>query len=100
MAVSSTSPQTASVDHLADSFKHNNNRILNNYNSESNIGGIAGVPIDTSPKVSWDYFDEAGYIARGGLRKGEDPYSRNKFNQKASDELPSNREIPDTRNPM
>uniref|UniRef100_A0A1B0DJW9 Uncharacterized protein n=1 Tax=Phlebotomus papatasi TaxID=29031 RepID=A0A1B0DJW9_PHLPP len=60
---------------------------------------IALVP-ETSPRLSWDYFDEAGYIARGGLRNGEDPYLRNRFNQQASDLLPSNREIPDTRNPM
>jgi len=47
-----------------------------------------------------EYFDEAGYIRGGGLRSGEDPYIRNRFNQEASDALPSNREIPDTRNPM
>lgn len=55
---------------------------------------------DTSPRVSFDYFDEAGYIQRGGLRTGEDPYQRNRFNQQASDQLPSNRAIPDTRNQM
>ncbi|XP_030383517.1 polypeptide N-acetylgalactosaminyltransferase 2 [Scaptodrosophila lebanonensis] len=47
-----------------------------------------------------EYFDEAGYIKGGSLRTGEDPYIRNRFNQEASDALPSNREIPDTRNPM
>jgi polypeptide N-acetylgalactosaminyltransferase len=52
------------------------------------------------PRVSWDYFDEHGYIKRGGLRTGEDPYIRNRFNQQASDSLPSNRDIPDTRNPV
>lgn len=51
-------------------------------------------------RLSWDYFDEVGYIQRGGLRTGEDPYVRNRFNQQASDLLPSNRNIPDTRNPM
>lgn len=51
-------------------------------------------------RLSWDYFDEAGYIQRGGLRTGEDPYVRNRFNQQASDGLPSNRNIPDTRNQM
>lgn len=51
-------------------------------------------------QLSWDYFDEQGYIKRGGLRNGEDPYIRNRFNQQASDLLPSNRDIPDTRNPM
>lgn len=59
------------------------------------LGFLTG---DTSPKLSWDYFDEAGYIMGGGLRTGEDPYVRNRFNQQASDKLPSNRIIPDTRN--
>uniref|UniRef100_A0A1B0BTJ8 Polypeptide N-acetylgalactosaminyltransferase n=1 Tax=Glossina palpalis gambiensis TaxID=67801 RepID=A0A1B0BTJ8_9MUSC len=48
----------------------------------------------------WEYFDEAGYIKGGALRPGEDPYVRNRFNQEASDALPSNREIPETRHPM
>ena len=55
---------------------------------------------ETSPRLSWDYFDEIGYIRGGRLRQGEDPYLRNRFNQQASDALPSNREIPDTRNAM
>ncbi|XP_023337891.1 polypeptide N-acetylgalactosaminyltransferase 2 [Eurytemora carolleeae] len=36
------------------------------------------------------YFDEKNYL-RNGLPTGEDPYKKNKFNQKASDNLPSNR---------
>jgi polypeptide N-acetylgalactosaminyltransferase len=55
---------------------------------------------DADSRVSWNYFDERGYVERGGLKAGEDPYLRNKFNQKASDKLPSNRAIPDERNPM
>lgn len=55
---------------------------------------------ETMPRLSWDYFDESGYIRRGGLATGEDPYLRNRFNQESSDSLPSNRDIPDTRNPM
>lgn len=54
----------------------------------------------TDGRMNWNYFDESSYIAKGGLREGEDPYVRNRFNQEASDNLPSNREIPDTRNPM
>lgn len=50
--------------------------------------------------IAWNYFDERNYVAGGGLRLGEDPYSRNKFNQAASDKLASNRDIPDTRNPV
>ena len=59
-----------------------------------------GLIADTSPRLTFDYFDEAGYIQRGGLRTGEDPYVRNRFNQQASDQLSSNRQIPDTRNAM
>ncbi|XP_028982407.1 uncharacterized protein LOC114841553 [Diachasma alloeum] len=56
------------------------------------------LPVPTpDPRVTWNYFDEQGYVSRGGLRAGEDPYARNKFNQEASDGLPSNRDIPDTR---
>lgn len=44
------------------------------------------------------YFDEAGYVAAG--TKDADPYVRNRFNQAASDNLPSNRNVPDTRNAM
>ncbi|XP_073990157.1 polypeptide N-acetylgalactosaminyltransferase 2 isoform X1 [Rhodnius prolixus] len=46
------------------------------------------------------YLDERAYIEGGALRHGEDPYLRNRFNQEASDRLPSNRELPDTRAPM
>lgn len=44
------------------------------------------------------YFDEGGYVAGGS--KDQDPYVRNRFNQAASDNLPSNRIVPDTRNTM
>lgn len=63
----------------------------------SQLGFLGG---DTSPRLTWDYFDEAGYIHRGGLRTGEDPYVRNRFNQQASDQISSNRIIPDTQNQM
>lgn len=62
--------------------------------------GLNAIASETSHMVSWDYFDESGYISRGSLKAGEDPYIRNRFNQQASDSMPSNREIPDTRHPM
>ncbi|KAG4076248.1 hypothetical protein HA402_014797 [Bradysia odoriphaga] len=63
------------------------------------LAPIPNVP-DSSPRMTFDYFDEIGYVQRGSLRAGEDPYVRNRFNQQASDALPSNRNIPDTRNAM
>lgn len=56
--------------------------------------------VEEDSRLAWNYFDEKGYVAGGGLRHGEDPYLRNRFNQEASDKLPSNRDIPDTRNAM
>lgn len=104
--MSSTSPQnyipSDSINVRLGSLKHKSNRNLNNYNTNNEVAhssissGGAGTG---SGGVSWDYFDERGYISRGGLRTGEDPYVRNRFNQQASDSLPSNRDVPDTRNP-
>ena len=36
-------------------------------------------------------------MAGDALRSNEDAYARNQFNQKASDSIASNRDIPDTR---
>ena len=47
--------------------------------------------------IEWQYFDEKSYIEAKAVKPGEDAYVRNKFNQAASDKLPSNRAIPDTR---
>lgn len=69
--------------------------------SNNHLGSLSSYSTsDIVPQFSWDYFDEQNYIKRGGLRSGEDPYIRNRFNQQASDSIPSNRDIPDTRNPM
>lgn len=64
-----------------------------------NLESLAHSSSSIVSQFAWDYFDEQGYIKGGGLRNGEDPYIRNRFNQQASDLLPSNRDIPDTRNP-
>ncbi|RWS13908.1 polypeptide N-acetylgalactosaminyltransferase 2-like protein, partial [Dinothrombium tinctorium] len=50
-----------------------------------------------SDKIDWNYFDERKYISKATVAPDGDFYARNKFNQKESDSLPSNREIPDTR---
>lgn len=55
---------------------------------------------NTSRQLSWRYFDEKGYVAVVRVKEGANPYERHKFNQEASDALPSNRAIPDTRHPQ
>ncbi|CAL1296512.1 unnamed protein product [Larinioides sclopetarius] len=52
---------------------------------------------DNPLQIEWQYFDEKTYIGKTMLSPGDNPYSRNKFNQAASDKIPSNRDIPDTR---
>lgn len=73
------------------------NGLMPEETSPSGGGGAGG---GGGSATEWEYFDEAGYIRGGALRTGEDPYIRNRFNQEASDALPSNREVPDTRHPM
>lgn len=80
------------------------NAVLSQYGDDSVVGPGASMSPQTfettDGRLTWNYFDEAAYVSRGGLREGEDPYVRNRFNQEASDNLPSNRDIPDTRNKM
>lgn len=49
-------------------------------------------------KISWKYFNERDYISKATVAPNGDAYIRNKFNQLASDRIPSNRNIADTRN--
>ena len=87
-------------DDLSASTSPNNNINLHNHHHFGSLASFPSSDATPLPRLSWDYFDEIGYIKKGGLRTGEDPYIRNRFNQQASDSLSSNRDIPDTRNPM
>ncbi|KAI3415816.1 hypothetical protein GPALN_005392 [Globodera pallida] len=48
-------------------------------------------------EISWEDFDTEAYLAKGRLKPGADKYAANKFNQAASDSLPAQRSLPDTR---
>lgn len=52
---------------------------------------------ENSMQIEWQYFDERSYISKTLLGPGDNPYSRNKYNQAASDKVQSNRDVPDTR---
>ncbi|XP_014673817.1 PREDICTED: polypeptide N-acetylgalactosaminyltransferase 2-like [Priapulus caudatus] len=56
--------------------------------------------VGADKQLSWQYFDESGYVEKTKLADGQDSYKRNKFNQVESDKLRSNREIPDTRHDL
>ncbi|XP_013380693.1 polypeptide N-acetylgalactosaminyltransferase 2-like [Lingula anatina] len=49
-------------------------------------------------RLSWQYFDEKNYVDKKKVQPGQDAYAKNKFNQVASDNIKSNRDVPDTRN--
>ncbi|XP_072939154.1 polypeptide N-acetylgalactosaminyltransferase 2 [Epargyreus clarus] len=74
-------------------------RLIKQHSEEETESSPAS-PEDTNGTGSTGraYFDEGGYVS-GGARDN-DPYVRNRFNQAASDQLPSNRAVPDTRNAM
>ncbi|CAD5224011.1 unnamed protein product [Bursaphelenchus okinawaensis] len=48
-------------------------------------------------QVTWMEFDSERFLAKGRLQEGEDRYAKNKFNQAASDAIPMNREVIDSR---
>ncbi|CAG0915022.1 unnamed protein product [Notodromas monacha] len=52
----------------------------------------------SSTLASWQYFNEKKYVFKHGILPGDDVYAKNKFNQRESDRLTSDRPIPDTRN--
>lgn len=65
------------------------------------VGGGGGQGLDDDPyDVPWEQFVESTYIDKKRLKPGEDAYGKNKFNQKASDDTHSNRNVPDTRHAM
>ena len=43
-------------------------------------------------------FSAEAYLKGGALKDGEDKYSKNQFNQAASDAIGADRRVPDTRN--
>lgn len=56
-----------------------------------------GLP-DGPNDVPWQEFDEISYVDKSRCSVGQDCYAKNKYNQLASDNLKSNRGVPDTRN--
>ena len=52
---------------------------------------------DEAGDIPWEEFNESGYIDKTRVSSGGDAYARNKFNQVASDNTKSNRDVPDTR---
>lgn len=93
----------------SDLLETNGHRLITNTpRAKISVGSAISLPLSyegkssvelSSPSVwsSSGFFDESKYISDGAVRPGEDPYTRNKFNQEASDAIPSNRDIPDTR---
>lgn len=55
-----------------------------------------GLP-DGPNDVPWQEFDEKEYVDKSRCNVGQDCYVKNKYNQLASDNLKSNRGVPDTR---
>lgn len=91
--------------------KDNNN---NNNRSNSSFGHLESwlsskLSIDTmvattisplSSSALWSKFDMNRYLSSATLAPNADAYSRNKFNQQASDSLSPDRPIMDARNPL
>ena len=60
---------------------------------------VDGIGLFEEEKLKWQYFDEKSYVDKKKIQPGQDAYARNKFNQAASDQLKSDRNIADSRHP-
>ncbi|KAH9392998.1 Polypeptide N-acetylgalactosaminyltransferase 2 [Tyrophagus putrescentiae] len=85
-------------------LKHNNAQLSSSSYSSSSVISSTNQsrwwsPSDASGAGSdvWAHFDAASYLAASTVAPNGDAYSRNKFNQRASDQLPPDRPIMDTR---
>ncbi len=71
--------------------------------NEPQLRPSLGLPKDTVlvekpfSSIHWTKFNVDAYLAKGKLGPDEDKYAKNKFNQEASDSIPFDREIPDSR---
>lgn len=65
---------------------------------ESNIGVQETEKVVDIRKIS--DLDADRYIGATRVKEGEDSYQRNAFNQKASDNIPIDRDVPDVRDPQ
>jgi hypothetical protein len=69
----------------------------NTYTDTNNVVGSlkSGTVVDP-----YEFFDKESYLDGDRVHRGQDAYAKTKFNQLASDNLPIDRIIPDTRNAM
>lgn len=78
---------------------HEAKRVDNNDQDEAIQNGHLEAQNDNENTV-FTKFDEISYIYETRLKTGEDAYKKYAFNQEASDRIPSDRVIPDSRHYM
>lgn len=76
------------------SFSNDTSWFSNNNNLVIQSSPASLLPSESSKE---QFFDETSYLRAATLPPNSDPYKSNKFNQQASDNLPTDRAIPDTR---
>ena len=81
--------------HFSDknSLRYIQPEIGDTHNPESNREDVDS----TLNRGNLMYFDEQSYIEATRVKPGEDPYDKNAFNQKASDDIPAERLLLDMR---
>jgi len=97
---SSSSPSSSSRRHSPRGrrLSHLDNSIVNyrpesTWNTQDQFNSV-----DPSSPNPYENFDQDAYLREDEVRRDQDAYAKTKFNQYASDHLPIDRDIPDTRN--
>lgn len=79
------------------SSRNPSNKARVNRRPERTWGDFGNSLFDNSANP-FENFDQEAYLSGDRVQLGDDSYGKTKFNQYASDYLPINRNIPDTRN--
>jgi len=93
-------PSSSSAHQRINSHSRNNiiNRALIPPESTWSHNSYNNINPESANANLFENFDQENYLKEDEVSRGQDAYAKTKFNQYASDHLPMDRRIPDTRN--
>ena len=83
--------------HLSGDGDDGNNHWHSLFTDDATVTTTTTTTILPKLEYRWTNFDQKQYLSKDRLLPGEDAYSRNKFNQRASDDIAPDRPLMETR---